>query len=151
MGIVYASGDILKATTEAIVNPVNCAGVMGAGLAKQFHDKYPRMYKDYRDMCQLGELIPGRLHVFDREVFSLPFFIINFPTKIHWRQPSKLEYIESGLATLVRIMPRLNVKDISIPKLGCGLGGLDWHDVNVLIKKYLSNIGAKIVMYGEDI
>ncbi len=151
IGIVYVSGDILKATTEAIINPVNTAGVMGAGLAKQFHSKYPRMFKDYRDMCRLGELIPGRLHVFDREGFSPPFYIINFPTKKHWSQPSRLEYIETGLSTLVQILGRLSARSISIPKLGCGLGGLNWCDVNSLIKKYLSNAEVKIMVYGEDI
>lgn len=151
MGIVYVSGDILKATTEAVINPVNCVGIMGAGLAKQFSDKYPKMYKDYRDICHYGELNPGRLHVFDRERFSPPFYIINFPTKKHWKNPSKLEYIESGLVTLVQILGRLGAKSISIPKLGCGLGGLDWHDVNSLIKRHLSDVRVKIVAYGEDV
>ncbi len=151
MGIVYVSGNILEAKTEAVINPVNCVGVMGAGLAKQFHDKYPKMYKDYRDICRYGELAPGRLHVFDREVFDPPFYIVNFPTKKDWRHPSKLEYIETGLTALVRVLGRLNVKNVSIPKLGCGLGGLNWRDVNSLIKKYLGDIGVEVMVYGEDV
>ncbi len=150
MGIVYVSGNILEATTEAVINPVNCVGVMGAGLAKQFRDKYPNMFRDYKDICRCGELVPGRLHIFDREVFAPPFFIINFPTKKDWREPSELEYIETGLVMLVRVLGRLNVKSISIPKLGCGLGGLNWHDVNSLIKKYLSDVGVEVMVYGED-
>lgn len=151
MGVVYVSGDILEATTEAVINPVNCVGVMGAGLAKQFRNKYPNMYRCYKDFCDHDVLVPGRLHIFDREVFSPPFFIVNFPTKKDWRNPSRLEYIEAGLATLVRTLRRLKVKSISIPKLGCGLGGLDWHDVNSLIKGYLSDVGVKVMVYGEDV
>ncbi len=150
MGVEYVPGDILEATTEAVLNPVNCIGLMGAGLAKQFRNKYPNMFKHYSDACRRGVLAPGRLLIYDRETFDPPFYIINFPTKNDWRQPSKLEYIESGLIALVRILKPMGVNSISVPKLGCGLGELDWEDVNSLIKKYLSDVDCQVMVYAED-
>ncbi len=150
MGVEYVSGDILESATEAVINPVNCVGVMSTGLAKQFRDKYPSMFMHYSDACWRGVLIPGRLLTYDRETFDPPFYIINFPTKKHWRHPSKLEYIESGLIALVGVLRSMSINSVSIPKLGCGLGGLDWKDVNSLIKKYLSNVDCQVAVYGDD-
>lgn len=147
----YISADILEATTEAVVNPVNCVGVMGAGLARQFRDRYPSMFSHYRDACRRGILIPGRLHIYDRETFNPPFYIINSPTKKDWRDPSKLEYIESGLIALVGVLRSMGINSVSVPKLGCGLGGLNWVDVNSLIKKYLNDVDCQVVVYGEDV
>jgi len=151
MGLIYVSGDILEATTEAVANPVNCVGIMGDGLAKQFRDKYPNMFRHYCDACHRGVLAPGRLLIYDREIFNPPFYIISFPTKKDWRHPSKLEYIESGLVALVKILRLMGINSISVPKLGCGLGGLDWKDVNSLIKKHLSDVNCQVVVYGDDI
>ena len=151
MGIVYVSGNILEAKTEVITNAVNCVGVMGAGLAKQFKDKYPEMFKDYREACRYKELFPGQIHVYKIHSTSPPFYIFNFPTKKDWRNPSKIEYIEKGLNTMRKVLSTTNIKSISIPKLGCGLGGLKWSDVNLLIKKYLVDLNIEIRVYGDDI
>ncbi len=150
MGIIYVSGNILEAKTESVTNQVNCAGVMGMGLAKQFADKYPSMLKDYRDACRQNALYPGQIHIYELHRTSPPFYIFNFPTKDDWNLLSELEYIEEGLNTMIKVLSALDIKSISIPKLGCGLGGLNWNDVNLLIKKYLSDVGAEIKVYGED-
>lgn len=150
MTLQYVLGDILKAGTDAVVNPVNCVGVMGAGLAKQFKDKYPNMFEDYKNWCGTIAGI-GILRVYERFSFDRPLFIINFPTKYHWKDPSRLEYIESGLATLVFVVKKLGIKSVAIPKLGCGLGGLEWKDVNSLFKKYLFDLDVQVIVCGENV
>ena len=150
MGIVYVSENILQAKTEAITNSVNCIGIMGAGLGLQFGKKYPSMLKDYREACKYKVLYPGQIHIYELHSTSLPFYIFNFPTKTDLK-PSRLEYIEKGLNTMRRVLFTTGIKSISIPKLGCGLGGLDWSDVNTLIKKYLSDLNVEIRVYGDDI
>ena len=126
---------------------------MGAGLAKQFADKYPAMLRHYRDICERGLLYPGEIIIYEPQTGDMPLYVFNFPTKDHWKDPSKLEYIERGLVTLRRILRtrQAHITSISIPKLGCGLGGLDWTDVNLLIKKYLSDMDYQVIVYGEDI
>ena len=120
-------------------------------MAKQFADKYPSMLKDYRDACRHNALYPGQIHIYELHRTSQPFYIFNFPTKDDWNLPSELEYIEEGLNTMRKVLSTMDIKSISIPKLGCGLGGLNWSDVNSLIKKYLSDVGVEIVVYGEDV
>ena len=124
-------GDILDAEVDALVNPVNCVGVMGAGLAKRFKDAYPTNYLIYRDACRNGLVTPGRVLSWKHPVKDLRIF--NFPTKLDWRDPSQPEYIERGLASLVFTVEELDIRSIAIPQLGCGLGGLDWSDVRPMI------------------
>src|SRR5215204_5095817 len=94
------NGDLLKANTEAIVNTVNCVGIMGKGIALQFKQAFPKNYEVYREACQRGEVKPGRMHVFDTRSMVNPRWIINFPTKDHWKGKSKLRDIEAGLIDL---------------------------------------------------
>ena len=150
MGIVYVSGNILEAKTEVITNAVNCVGIMGAGLALQFAKKYPEMVKDYREACRYKALYPGQIHVYELHSTSPPFYIFNFPTKTDLK-PSQLAYIEKGLNTMRKVLSTTDIKSISIPKLGCGFGGLNWSDVNSLIKKYLAELNIEIRVYGDDI
>lgn len=117
---------------EAIINPVNCVGVSGKGLALQFKESYPLNYRHYREACESGKLKIGRVHVFSTGMEN-PKYIINFPTKNHWREKSKLEYIELGLEDLKKQILNRKIKSIALPKLGCGLGGLSWKDVKPLI------------------
>ena len=133
MTVKVKSGDLLKENSEAIVNTVNCVGVMGKGIALQFKQRWPQNFKDYEAACKRDEIKPGKMFIHDLGEWAKPRFIINFPTKAHWRGDSKIEYIESGLRDLVSQVKRLNIKSIALPPLGCGNGGLDWDDVKRLI------------------
>jgi O-acetyl-ADP-ribose deacetylase (regulator of RNase III) len=130
----FTEGDILRADTEAIVNTVNCAGSMGRGIAAQFKRAYPKNFKAYEAACKRKEIVPGRMFVFETGQLTNPRFIVNFPTKRHWRNASRVEDIESGLRALVDEVKRRGIKSIAIPPLGCGLGGLDWNYVRPLIE-----------------
>ena len=131
-----ASGDILESPAEALVNTVNCVGVMGRGIALQFKNRYPENYKEYALACKLNEVRPGTMFVTNTNQFQGPRYIINFPTKRHWRGKSRLEDIDAGLADLVRVVSDLKIKSIAVPPLGCGLGGLNWVDVRPLIAQF---------------
>lgn len=133
-------GDLLAAPTEAIVNTVNTVGVMGKGLARQFRETYPAMFQAYRAACAAGEVRLGEMHIFDLGgLVGGPRWIINFPTKGHWRDPSRLADIESGLADLVIKVGQLSIRSIAIPPLGCGFGGLDWKEVRPRIERVFLN------------
>ena len=138
MAIERGEGDLTNASVDALVNPVNTAGVMGKGLALQFKKAFPDVFTAYARACKQREVSIGRMHVVHRS--SAPHFIINFPTKQHWRQPSKLEYIEQGLVDLVTQIRELRIESIAIPPLGCGLGGLDWGEVRPRIVDMLGAV-----------
>lgn len=131
MPIEQRKGDLLAADVEALVNPVNTKGVMGKGLALQFKKAFPDNFSAYQEACKKGEIVIGRMHIVQRP--SPPRFIINFPTKDHWRNPSKIEYVQEGLIDLVAQVRKLEIQSIAIPALGCGNGGLEWADVKPLI------------------
>jgi O-acetyl-ADP-ribose deacetylase (regulator of RNase III) len=134
--IHLTSGNIFEADTQGIVNPVNCVGVMGAGLAKKFKQFYPDMFEAYKEQCTKGELQPGTIFTWVVDLWGEPVsahYIFNFPTKKHWRDPSTISYIRSGLTTLVKVMKRHDVHSVALPALGCGLGGLEWPEVKDLI------------------
>lgn len=126
-------GNLLAEKTEALVNPVNCVGVMGKGVALQFKRAFPGNFKQYQKACKNNEVEPGRMFIVATDSLLNPRYIINFPTKGHWRQPSQLDDIKAGLAALVADVQRLGIRSIAIPPLGCGNGGLDWAEVKPLI------------------
>jgi len=133
--IEFTSGNLLKAPAEALINTVNTEGVMGKGIAYQFKQAHPKMYEDYAQACKKGQVQLGRMHVYELgHLLSGPKFIINFPTKGHWRARSRLRDVETGLQDLVRVVRELGIKSIAIPPLGCGNGGLNWNDVRPLIE-----------------
>ena len=135
--IKTAAGDIFKSEAECIVNPVNCIGVMGKGLALKFKRKYNKMFIDYVMRCREGQVKTGQPYLYKAE----GRLILNFPTKQHWRDPSKLEYIEAGLKYFARNYRTWGITSIAFPKIGCGCGGLDWEkDVKPLMYKYLGNL-----------
>jgi O-acetyl-ADP-ribose deacetylase (regulator of RNase III) len=139
--ITITRGDLLAAPAEALVNTVNTEGAMGKGVALQFRQAYPQMYKAYERACEAGEVQLGKMHVYDLGgLAGGPRWIINFPTKAHWRSRSRLDSIEAGLADLVEIIQRLNIHSIAIPPLGCGHGGLDWTDVRPRIEKAFESL-----------
>lgn len=135
--IEYKYGDILQDGSEALVNTVNCVGIMGRGIALQFKNAFPDNFKVYVAACKNEEVQPGRMLVFETKKLTNPRFIINFPTKRHWRGKSRIEDIESGLIALVETIRQNNIRSIAIPPLGSGLGGLDWTVVKPLIEASL--------------
>jgi len=134
--IRYVRGDLFRSSASALVNAVNCAGVMGKGIALQFKKRYPRMYEDYRSRCEAEEVQLGRISLF-REGGKL---IVNFPTKKHWRSKSKLEDIRTGLSSLRSLIARESIPSIALPPLGCGHGGLPWADVKAAIEDELGEV-----------
>ena len=135
MTIQITHGDLLRQDdVDAIVNAVNCVGVMGKGIALQFKHKFPDNFKAYQSACKAGEVRIGRMFVHDNGEVARPRYIVNFPTKDHWRDSSRVEFIQSGLVDLVAQVKQLQIKSIAIPALGCGNGGLNWDEVRQLIK-----------------
>lgn len=143
--IHYTTGDIFQSDAQVIVNPVNCRGVMGAGLALVFKQKYPEMFAAYVQECKSGQLRIGRPTLYRA---SQPW-ILNFPTKDHWRDPSKLEYIEQGLQFFVANYRQMGIQSIAFPKLGVGLGKLSWNEVGPLMRDYLHQLDCKVTIYIE--
>jgi O-acetyl-ADP-ribose deacetylase (regulator of RNase III) len=138
--IELTSGDILKDDSDAIVNTVNCVGIMGRGIALQFKNAWPENFKAYEAACKRGEVQPGRMFVYEVGQLTTPRFIVNFPTKRHWRGKSRIEDIESGLEALVHEIRARKIRSVAIPPLGSGLGGLDWRDVLPRIEAALSEL-----------
>ncbi len=138
--IKYMNGDLLRANVEALVNTVNTVGVMGKGIALQFKQAFPANFAAYEKAAKREEVIPGKVHVFETGQFTNPRFILNFPTKRHWRGKARIEDIQAGLQDLIRILREKQIHSIAIPPLGCGFGGLDWNEVRPLILSALENV-----------
>ena len=143
--IVRGSGDLLDADVEAMVNAVNCVGVMGKGLALQFKQRFPGYFAAYAEACAAGEVQLGRVHV-----ARLDRCFISFPTKRHFRSRSRLQDIEAGLDDLARVIEVSGIRSVAVPALGCGLGGLDWNEVEPLIEEKLGPLHATVVVYPPD-
>lgn len=133
--IRYKTGDLLAEDAEALVNTVNCVGVMGRGIALQFKKAFPENFRRYATACKQREVQPGRMFVFETRQPTNPRYIINFPTKRHWRGKSRIEDIEAGLLALVEVIRQYGIRSVAVPALGSGLGGLDWRDVRPRIEE----------------
>jgi len=138
--IEYIKGDLLRSNAEAIVNAVNCAGVMGRGIALQFKKAYPENFNIYSVACKNNEVVPGKMLIYEIISITNPKYIINFPTKRHWKEKSKIEDIKSGLLDLAGVIRGLDLNSIALPALGCGLGGLDWNEVKQEIESAFSEL-----------
>lgn len=138
--ITYKTGDLLNEDVEAIVNTVNCVGVMGRGIALQFKKCFPENFKVYATACKRKEMRPSKMFIYQTGLLLNPKYIINFPTKRHWRAKSRIEDIETGLMDLVKVIRNNNITSIALPPLGCGLGGLEWATVKVSIEQKLSKL-----------
>ncbi len=149
--IEIAKGNIVEADADALVNTVNCDGFMGKGIALQFKQAFPANFKAYEAACRAGEVVPGRMFIFDNGRLLNPRYVINFPTKRHWRGKSRLADIRSGLQALLADIRRLGVRSIAVPPLGCGLGGLDWREVRPLIEKAFSELPDVRVLLFEPV
>lgn len=149
--IEFKTGDIFASEMETLVNPVNCVGVMGGGLALEFKRRYPESYSGYLQWCK-DKPTPGSSFSFCRELEKDPMTkklhnVICLPTKDHFKNPSTLEYVEASLVLFVALHKALNIKSVAIPALGCGLGGLSWEDVRPLMVKHLSNLYIPVEVY----
>lgn len=138
--ITYTTGDILRSDADALVNTVNCVGVMGRGIALQFKNAFPANFKAYAAACEREEVRPGAMFIHETGLLTGPQFIINFPTKRHWRGKSRMEDIETGLEALRREIQDRSIQSVAIPPLGAGLGGLFWPDVKGRIEAALADM-----------
>ncbi len=139
-----AHGNLLRADVEALVNTVNTVGVMGKGIALQFRRAYPEMFLAYERATKFGDVRIGEMFVWETGALDGPRFIVNFPTKRHWRSSSRLPDIEAGLTDLVTTIKKHGIRSIAIPPLGCGHGGLQWHDVAPLIWESLEPLARSV-------
>jgi O-acetyl-ADP-ribose deacetylase (regulator of RNase III) len=147
----FVKGNLLDAKAEALVNTVNTVGVMGKGIALMFKEAFPANFRAYEEACDTHQIRIGRMFVTENRTFEGPRWIVNFPTKKHWRQPSKLEWIVEGLKDLRRIIQENSIRSIALPPLGAGNGGLDWSDVRPEIQKILGHLGDIEVYVYEPI
>jgi O-acetyl-ADP-ribose deacetylase (regulator of RNase III) len=146
--IEYKHGDILREDAEALINTVNCMGIMGRGIALQFKNAFPENFKAYAKACEKNEVQPGKMFVFETGQLTNPRYIINFPTKRHWRGKSRIEDIKTGLKALVDVIHKYNIRSVAIPPLGSGLGGLDWSVVKSHIEEMLQPLSdIHIIIY----
>jgi O-acetyl-ADP-ribose deacetylase (regulator of RNase III) len=146
--IRYTTGNIMDSSAEALVNTVNTVGVMGKGIALQFKQAFPHNFNVYKQACVNGQLKTGQiLAVKDSDLLLGDRLIINFPTKSHWKMPSRYEYVESGLIAPVAYLRDNPVKSLAMPALGCGNGGLDWVKVRTMIEDHLSGPDISIWVY----
>lgn len=146
--VKFVRGNLLEADTEALVNTVNTVGVMGKGVALMFKEAFPENFKLYEAACEDKRVRLGEMFVTERNDLYGPKWIINFPTKAHWRYPSKIEWIAKGLDDLKAVVEHNNIKSIAIPPLGAGNGGLEWHEVRELIVSKLDSLNnVEVVVY----
>lgn len=128
--------NIFSSPAQVLTNTVNCVGVMGKGLALEFKNRYPALFDDYKRRCDKGEVRPGVPYLWEDDHVQ----VLNFPTKRHWKDNSRLDDIEAGLKYLAQNYQNMGIYTLALPQLGCGNGGLQWSDVQPLISKYLASI-----------
>ncbi|MET3683420.1 O-acetyl-ADP-ribose deacetylase (regulator of RNase III) [Alkalibacillus flavidus] len=145
--IQYKKGNLLEDQSEALVNTVNTVGVMGKGIALQFKQAFPEVFREYEKACKNHQINIGYMHVVPTHGIIGPKYIINFPTKKHWKEKSKINYITEGLNDLVKIIKELNIQSIALPPLGCGNGGLEWSEVKPLIENAFQDIPIEVYVY----
>lgn len=149
--IEFTHGDLFEANVDTLVCPVNCIGVMGAGLALEFKKRYPHFYRAYYECCRNCDLTLGRIYVYDvvyaREAPPVCKHLVAFPTKFHWKDKSEGSYIDAGLQELRRWVDEARVPSVALPALGCGLGGLTWADVRGSIERAFEDVEARVRVY----
>lgn len=144
--LTYLKGDIFNSPAKVLVNTVNTVGVMGKGIALEFKKRYPEMFKLYQSKCDDKSFDIGNLLLWKKD----EKWVLLFPTKKHWRSPSKLSDIEKGLEKFAQNYDKLGIESIAFPKLGCGNGGLDWEDVKPIMEKHLKNLPIHIYIYLDN-
>lgn len=146
--ITYLEGTVFNSPAKTIVNTVNCTGVMGAGIALEFKLRYPQMYEEYVQQCENKRLNVGIPKIYEN---SKNRWIMNFPTKAHWRYPSKMKWIEDGLIYFVQNYKKRDIESIAFPKLGTHNGGLEWKEVKDIMEKYLGNIDIPVYICLDEL
>lgn len=141
--LIYRRTSILESPAQTLVNTVNCVGVMGKGLAHEFKQREPDMFRAYKRICDQKALVPGKLWLWRGN----DNWVLNFPTKLHWKNPSKLEWIEAGLEKFVTAYAAQGITEISFPRLGCGNGNLDWADVQPVMEHYLCKVSIPVYIH----
>lgn len=141
--LLYRRTSLMDSSAQTLVNTVNCVGVMGKGVALEFKKREPKMFVAYKNLCAEKKLFPGKLWLWKNE----NHWTLNFPTKIHWRNPSRLEWIEAGLEKFCAKYADMGINEISFPRLGCGNGGLDWEVVRPLMESYLSKLPIDVYIH----
>ena len=136
--------DIFHSNKQVLVNPINTKGVMGKGLAKKYKDNFPEMFQEYQLLCQAKKVVIGQPYLYKGERW-----ILNFPTKDDWRQPSNIEYIRSGLEYLIEHVEEWGITSMAFPALGCGLGGLQWKDVYPVMMTYLGQLNIPVDIHAS--
>lgn len=147
MSLKFVTGNLFESDCDALVNTVNTVGVMGAGIALQFKNLFPENYILYKNACKDGIVVTGKMFTTVANFKGRKILIVNFPTKEHWRNPSKLNYIEEGLISLANGLRMSGINSIAIPALGCNNGGLIWLNVKELIVNHLGTIDKEILIY----
>ena len=147
---IDAHGNLLKADAEALTNSVNTVGVMGKGIALQFKNAFPANFKAYEAACKKQAVRLGEVFVFDNGQLTPPRWIINFPTKGHWRARSRIRDVADGLDDLRHVIEELDISSIALPPLGCGHGGLNWDEVRSLIKERLGDLDVVVHLYAPE-
>jgi O-acetyl-ADP-ribose deacetylase (regulator of RNase III) len=147
MMITYLRTSLFEAPAQTLVNTVNTVGVMGKGIAKEFKDRFPQMFRAYKDACDRGDIDIGVLQIW-REERS---WILNFPTKTTWKKPSRIDYIEAGLETFVASYKQMGIKSVAFPPLGCGNGNLDWSEVQPLMEGYLKLVDIPVYIHDRQV
>jgi len=145
--LIYRRTSILESPAQTLVNTVNCVGVMGKGLARAFKDLEPDMFRAYKRICDQKALAPGKLWLWR----GSGSWVLNFPTKIHWRNPSQIEWIEQGLEKFVSAYAGQGITEISFPRLGCGNGGLEWDEVRPVMERYLSQVSIPVYIHDFEL
>ena len=145
--ITVVSGDIFTCGADAITNTINCRGAMGAGIAKEFKKRYPDMYNEYVTLCKKGKIRVGEVWVWLESVTSNPKYIVNFPTKDDWKNPSQLIWIKAGLANLKSHVIMKEITSLALPALGCNLGGLDFADVRKLVEETFGDAAISVTLF----
>lgn len=143
MMLRMVSGNIFSSTCRTLTNPVNCVGVMGRGLAAEFKRRYPPMFEDYRERCGQGEVKIGEPYLWKNG----EKWVLNFPTKRHWREPSEAGFIAEGLAYTAEKAEEWGLVSLAVPALGCGLGGLGWEEVRKIMLEYLPLEGTEVEIF----
>jgi O-acetyl-ADP-ribose deacetylase (regulator of RNase III) len=146
--IEYTKGNLLEADVDALVNTVNTVGVMGKGIALMFKEAFPENFHAYAEACKEKHVLTGQMFVTERSDLMGPRWIINFPTKQHWRTKTKLEWIDTGLKDLRRVIAEKGIQSIALPPLGSGNGGLDWKTVKPRIEEALGDLtDVRVVLF----
>lgn len=141
--IIYTKGNIFDSPAQTLANPVNTVGVMGKGLALQFKQRYPEMFQEYKEACDMGEMHTGHLLIWRGQ----DHWVLNFPTKKNWRDPSKYDYIDYGLFVFTLTYEEEGITSVAFPKLGCGCGGLDWEFIKPVMEDYLKDLPIATYIY----